>query len=144
MTAQAQAAAAGWARSGLDRWHLTATTRGPCRASLEPSQLQACVVLQVSVRDCERPLRGLNETFIYLIGQFLQIMLHETALKIRADSSLLPDSLVYEGERSFGSSDRLARVDAAVLRALYGRLEPGADADAIVAAMAGAGRRGGD
>ena len=59
------------------------------------------------------------------------------------DSSLLPDSLIYEGERSFGSSDRLARVDAAVLRALYGRLEPGAGAEAIVAALAGAGRTGG-
>ena len=52
------------------------------------------------------------------------------------DSGLLADSLVYESERAFGSRDRLSRADADLLRALYGRLEPGAGAAAIVAAMA--------
>jgi len=52
------------------------------------------------------------------------------------DSPLLQDSVVFEGRQSFGSRDRLARIDRDVLQALYGRLDPGADADAIRRAVA--------
>ena len=51
------------------------------------------------------------------------------------DSGLLGESLLYESEQAFGSSERLARVDREVLKLLYGALRPGSDQGEIRLAM---------
>lgn len=51
------------------------------------------------------------------------------------DSGLLGESLVYESDRVFGSSESLARVDREVLKLLYGALRPGSGQAEIRHAM---------
>ena len=51
------------------------------------------------------------------------------------DSGLIADSLVYESDREFGSSERLGRVDREVLRMLYAELSPGSSQADIRQAM---------
>ena len=51
------------------------------------------------------------------------------------DSGLIADSLVYESDREFGSSERLGRVDREVLRMLYAELSPGSSQADIRHAM---------
>ena len=51
------------------------------------------------------------------------------------DSGLIADSLVYESDREFGSSEQLGRVDREVLRMLYAQLSPGSSQADIRHAM---------